>query len=108
MWTIKYVNKTSGAVIVECCLWRYCEKRRLFLSEQEDIEILEVRSWKGIAAFFLCLFRKSAVIDYLPVEPKGEYRIGKKLKKGVDKSSAPWYNNGVKGQEPKRKEGKEQ
>lgn len=77
MWTIKYVNKTSGAIIIECCLWRYCEKRRLFLSEQEDIEILEVRSWDFTPiTFLLCLFRKSVVIDYLPVSPKGEYRIG--------------------------------
>jgi hypothetical protein len=75
MWTIKYVNKTSGAIIIECWLNWYFEKRRHFLSCQDDIEILEVRSWEGIVAFFLCLFRKSVVIDYLPVEPKGEYRI---------------------------------
>jgi hypothetical protein len=75
MWTIKYVNKTSGAIIVECWMFWSLKKRRHFLSCQEDIQILEVRSWKGIDAFFMCLFRQSAVIDYLPVKPKGEYRI---------------------------------
>lgn len=75
MWTIKYVNKTSRAIILECLLSWSLEKRRRFLSGQDDIEILEVRSWKGIDAFFLCLFRKSVVIDYLPTTPKGEYRI---------------------------------
>ena len=75
MWTIKYVNKTSGEIIIECWLKWSFEKRRYFLSCQDDIEILEVRSWKGIDAFFLCLFRKSVVIDHLPVKPKGEYRI---------------------------------
>ena len=75
MWTIKYANKTSGEIIVECWLnWSF-EKRHYFLSCQDDIEILEVRSWKGIDAFFLCLFRRSAVVGHLPVEPKGEYRI---------------------------------
>jgi hypothetical protein len=75
MWTIKYANKTSGEIIVECWLNWYFEKRRHFLSCQDDIEILEVRSWKGIDAFFLCLFRRSAVVGHLPVKPKGEYRI---------------------------------
>ena len=75
MWTIKYANKTSGEIIVECWLnWSF-EKRRYFLSRQDDIEILEVQSWKGIVAFFLCLFRKAVVVDYLPVSPKGKYRI---------------------------------
>lgn len=83
MWTIKYVNKTSGAIIIECYLYHAFEKRRLFLSEQEDIEILETRSWTGFDAFLCCLFRKSVVIDYLPTTPKGEYRIGKKIEKGA-------------------------
>ena len=76
MWTIKYVNKTSGAIIIECLWTGSLEKRRYFLDCQDDIEILEVRSWKGIDAFFLCLFHKSAVIGYLPTSPKGKYRVG--------------------------------
>ena len=76
MWTIKYVNKTSGAIIMECWFTGSLEKRRYFLDCQDDIEILEVRSWEGIDAFFLCLFRKSAVIGHVPTRPKGEYRIG--------------------------------